>query len=117
MSQPAREVVDRYAVYQKVAGIAMTQRMAGYPAPRRQHPQLHRTSDCRTYPPVGGRPRCPDESVTLDDVPELEGAGESCVELGMCRSDACFTALALPHPDGGPAGVQCQVQHLACQSF
>ena len=90
----------------------MPERVVRYVTSRQYGSQLLDPRGRSLYPPVRRRPRGPDEPVDLADVAELQGAGESSVQLGMGRNDTRLAALPLPDPDGGPVDVQRQDPRL-----
>ena len=115
MPEPATGVIDRDPVQQQVASARVPERVVRYVTSQRYGAQLIGPRGRCLYPPVRRGPRCPDEPVDLADVAELECTDESRVQLGVYRNDPGLAALALPHPDGGPIGVQRQVSGLGRQ--
>ena len=90
----------------------MPERVIRYVTSRRYGAQLLGPCGRRLYPPVRRGPRSADEPVDLTDVAELQGAGESRMQLGMDRHDPGLAALAPPHPHGGSVCVQRQIPRL-----
>ena len=97
--QPARQVVDRNTVHQKVAGVAVAQRVCPDPFPRRDRAQLLRTFHRSLHPSPGGRDMRFDDSA-LADVSVGKCAAQSAVQFRMHRHQPCLAALAQTHTHG-----------------
>ena len=102
--QPAAQVVDLDAVHQKVARIAVAQRVCTDPASGRHRTQLLGPGD-RCPDPAPRRRRVDTNELTLADAPVRERRSERCLHPGAsARSSTCYpcrralSAWAVSHP-------------------